>query len=115
MPFINAKITKTLSDAQKEQLKAGLGAAAGVIGKAETWVMVNIEDNQAIWLGGKKKDAGAYVSFELVGSANEKDSLALSKAVCDVLENTLSIPKDSVYITIKPMEGFHWGWNGQTF
>ena len=115
MPFINVKVTKELSSANKEELKASLAKASAVIGKAETWVMVNIEDKQDIWLGGKKKESAAYLSAELVGECDEKNSLAFSKAICDVMESTLSIPSDSVYLVIKPVEGFHWGWNKQTF
>ena len=115
MPFINAKVTKELGAEQKENLKAAFGKALGTIGKAETWVMVNIEDKSDIWLGGKKKDAGAYISVELVGKADSSASLALTKEICALLEKQLSIPSDSVYVTIKPMEGFLWGWNNQTF
>ena len=115
MPFVNAKITKTLDESKKDELKAGFAKSLSLIGKTENWVMVNIEDAEDIWLGGKKKDAAAYVSVELVGSADEKASLTISKSICDVLENLLEIPSDSVYITIKPTDGYHWGWNKQTF
>ena len=115
MPFINAKVTTTLSAEKKEELKAALAQSVGLIGKAETWVMVNIEDKQDIWLGGKKKDAAGYISIELVGKADQKASETLSKAVCNVMENVLSIPSDSTYITIKEFDGYHWGWNNQTF
>ena len=115
MPFINAKVTKELSTEKKDELKAALAKAVGLIGKAETWVMVDIEDKQDIWLGGEKKESAGYVSIELVGKADENASLTLSKAVCNVMENTLSIPADSTYITIKEFDGYHWGWNKQTF
>ena len=115
MPFINSKITTKVSEEKKEAVKAALGQAVSVLDKTEDWVMVNIEDQQDIWFGGKKKETAAYVGLELVGNPSGEASLDFTKKVCDIYEKELGIPKDSVYLTLKPVEGVHWGWNDQTF
>jgi len=62
MPFIDSKITVPVDDATKELLKAEFGKTMSLIGKSETFLMVGINDNYDLWMGGKKHEKGSGCS-----------------------------------------------------
>ena len=113
MPFIDAKITLSLTDAEKETLKTELGKTMSLLGKSETYLMVGIEDNYTLFMGGKRLEKGAYVEFSLLGDSTSENYKKVTKAICDMFEDVLSIPKDCVYITYHPIKD--WGWKVTNF
>ena len=113
MPFIDAKITLPTDAATKEKLKAEFGKTMSLLGKSETYLMVGIEDNYDLWMGGKKLDKGAYVALSLLGDASSDDYVKVTAAICDIFSNELSIPANAVYVTYHPIKD--WGWNGSNF
>lgn len=115
MPFIDARIASTLSDQQKETLKAELGKAVSAFGKGESFLMVGIADNYDLWLGGQKLEQGAYVSLSLVGDTPDEGCKEFSAKLAEILERVADIPGSQVYVTFHPMSGRRWGWNGGTF
>ena len=70
MPFIDSKVTISLSEEKKEALKTELGKAISILNKPESYLMLGFEDNYDLYMGGKKLDKGAYVSVSLFGSAS---------------------------------------------
>jgi len=115
MPFVDARITTVLSDAQKEAIKADLGQAVSTFGKGEGFLMVGIADGYDLWLGGRKLEQGAYVSFSMIGDTPDAACGEFSAKVCDILQREAGIPGSNVYITFHPMAATRWGWNGSTF
>lgn len=115
MPFVDARISVTLTDAQKEAIKAELGKAVSVFGKGESFLMVGISDNYDLWLGGNKLEQGAYVSFSMIGDTPDVGCQEFSAKLCDILERQAGIPGSNVYVTFHPMDHSRWGWNGSTF
>jgi len=113
MPFINAKITLPVSGAKKETLKSQFGKLISTLNKSETYLMVGIEDDQDLWLGGKKLEKGAYVSVSLFGDAPKSAYDKLTGRICDLLADELDIPGSNVYVTYHPVSD--WGWNGGNF
>lgn len=113
MPFIDSKISVKISDEKKETLKAKLGATMPVINKSETYLMVGINDNYDLWMGGKKLEKGAYISVSLLGSASSADYEKMTAAICEIYEQELGIPGSCVYVTYHPTAD--WGWNGRNF
>lgn len=113
MPFIDAKITLPVSSEKKEELKCSFGKMMELIGKSETYLMVNIEDNKDMWLGGEKLSGGAYVSVSLLGSSSAENYEKMTKEICDIFEKSLSIDPKGVYVTYHPVAD--WGWNGSNF
>ncbi len=113
MPFIDAKITRKLSDAQKEEIKSALGQLITTLHKTETYLMVGIEDGRDLWLGGKKLESGAYVAVSLYGDAPKDCYDKLTGQICALLQERLGIPGEAVYITYHPVSD--WGWNGANF
>lgn len=113
MPFINSKITTTVAPEKKEIIKAEFGRLMSVLGKSETYLMVGIEDNYDLWMGGNKLEKGAYVSVSLLGNASSEAYAKLTGKICDLFEKELGIPGSSVYVTYHPVSD--WGWNGSNF
>ena len=113
MPFIDAKITTKVSADKKDRIKCELGKYITTLHKSETYLMVGIEDEYELWLGGRKLEKGAYVSVSLFGSADKGDYDNLTGQICSMLNEELGIPSDGVYVTYHPVSD--WGWNGKNF
>ena len=75
MPFIDSKVTVSLSENQKESLKDELGKIIDEIpGKSQKFLMLGFQDNFPLYFKGEKLDYGAYIEVKLFGRATE-DSL----------------------------------------
>ncbi len=115
MPFVDAKITVPVSMAERDAIKSGLGSAVSTFGKGESYLMVGIDDEYSLWLGGRKLERGAFVSVSLIGDTPDEGCREFTKRICDLLYTELGIPGDCVYVTYHPMMRTRWGWNGDTF
>ena len=113
MPFIDSKITSSVSDAKKELIKSELGKMISVLHKPESYLMVGINDNYDLWFGGKKLEKGAYVEVSLFGSADSASCEKFTGELCALFEKELDIPSSAVYVTYHPISD--WGWNGTNF
>ena len=113
MPFIDSRISGKVSDQQKEEIKTEFGKLIGTLNKTETYLMVEIEDNCDLWMGGKKLDKGAYVAVSLFGNAPRASYEKLTGQICDLLSSRLDIPGNAVYVTYHAVSD--WGWNGTNF
>lgn len=114
MPYIDVKLTKSISDAEAAALKSELGKMIEVFpGKNESWLMCNIEDERNIWFKGDNSEDSAFVEVKLFGSVRGEAADKFTGLQCDYLENTLSIPSSRTYIRYEG--GTDWGWNGSNF
>ncbi len=113
MPFIDSKITVSLTPEKEEAIKTKLGEAIQILNKSETYLMVGFEDNYDLYMGGSKLDKGAYVSVSLFGQASPSAYSEMTKVICDILSEELSIPGNQVYVTYHGVND--WGWNGSNF
>lgn len=113
MPFIELKTSKKIAPEKAEALKASFGKAIEAFpGKTESWLMVNIQDEQKMWFKGDGADC-ALVSVDLLGSVASSASEKMTRVLCDVLESELSLSPNRVYVKYA---GFSdWGWNGGNF
>lgn len=110
MPFIDSKITVSITPEKKEEIKTQLGQAIGLLHKTENYLMVGIESDYDLWMAGKKLDKGAYVSVSLYGKASPDDYNRMTEKICEIYEKELGIPGSAVYVTYHPVSD--WGWNG---
>ena len=113
MPFIDVRTTVPTAPAQREALKAAFGQAITTLHKTETYLMVAIQDNCELWLGGRRLEQGAYVAVSLYGSAASADYNRMTGQVCRILSEQLGLPANAVYVTYHPVSD--WGWNGRNF
>lgn len=113
MPFIDCKMTKKLTEEQKESVKIALGKAIANMRKPESYLMVGIVDGYDLWFGGKKLENGAFVDIRAFGSVEPSDCRKMTVAVCSALSSCASVDPSGVYITY---EGYsNWGWDGSNF
>ena len=110
MPFIDSKVTVKMSEDKKEQIKAKLGQAIGLLGKTENFLMVGFEDEYDLYMGGNKLDKGAFVSVKVFGSLQSGACDSMTAKICDILQEELGIPGNAVYVTYQGIND--WGWNG---
>ncbi|MFR5431808.1 MAG: hypothetical protein ACLTLI_11150, partial [Clostridia bacterium] len=84
MPFIDSKVTVSVTEEQKEKIKSELGKAITTLHKTETYLMVGIEDDYDLWMAGNKIDKGAYVSVSLFGNASASDYDNMTAKICEI-------------------------------
>ncbi len=114
MPFINTKVNISVSEKQKENIKAAYGQSIGCIrGKSESWLMVNIEDCQNLYFKGDKNTPNAFVEVKIYGSASKNEYEALTSEITGILSSELGIAPDRIYIQYEETQ--NWGYNGHNF
>lgn len=114
MPFINSKVTVSLSEEKKETIKSRLGKAIALIpGKSETWLMVGFEDNYSLYFKGNQEDETAFVEVKIFGSTSSQAYDALTLEICKIMQEEAGIPQNRVYVKYEEVE--NWGWNGNNF
>ena len=97
MPMIDAKMTLSLSDQQKEELKSEFGKLIETLNKPESYLMVGIEDSADLWFGGKKLEKGAYIALflfvgiPLPGTGAWTGTLAASILDMDFKKSTIAV------------------------
>ena len=113
MPMIEAKVTMKLAEEKRDLLKSEFGEAIGLMGKPESYLMINLADEQDLYFAGKKLDKGAYVEVKVLGHVDEGASNKMTGKVCEIMQKELGIPGNAVYVSY--WETANWGWNGRNF
>ncbi len=114
MPYIKLTTTATVTDDKCAVLKARFGKAIeSFAGKTESWLMVAVDDGKRMWFRGDNGADTAMVDVELLGEVNARDSETMTARVCDILQETLGISPDRVYV--KYTRYRNWGWNSSNF
>ena len=111
MPYIDAKLTGTVTPAQREVLKTELGKAIGLMHKPESFLMIGFQDNYDLYFGGNKLEKGAYVSISMLGEPDRERDEAMTARVTELLREQLDIPPDCVYVSYQGIRD--WGWRGR--
>ncbi len=113
MPFIHTRINRPISQEAEKKLAKDLGQAINVLGKSESWLMLQFEDNCRLYFKGDSQKPLAFVNVKLYGRASTDAYNKLTGKITAMLEETLSIPADGIYVEYE--ETPHWGWNGSNF
>lgn len=112
MPLITAKASTEISKEKELSLKAQFGSAIELIGKSESWLMVDFKENCHLYFKGDDAPC-AMVEVELFGKATDSGYDALTERLTEIVEAVLGIPKDRIYV--KYSEIGHWGYSGFNF
>lgn len=113
MPFINTKTNAKITDADRETLKSEFGKAIELVGKSESWLMLNFEDDCKMYFKGESSSPIAFVDVSVFGKSTDEGCENMTKEICSVLNKVLSIPTDKVYV--KYSGTTQWGWNNMNF
>lgn len=114
MPYIITRTTKKIEPSVLENIKTKLGKAIEVFpGKTEQWLMVDFEDECKMFFRGNNAEDSAFVEIKIFGTAGAKYFEMMTEAVCSILYEELSVPKERIYV--KYEEVSNWGWNSSNF
>jgi phenylpyruvate tautomerase len=114
MPLLHLETTIALSDEKQKALLAALSKlVAATIGKPEQYVMVVISP-ASIFMSGKSGEA-AFVDIRSVGGLNDDVNRQLSQKIGSLLNETLGVSSDRIYLNFTDVAAGNWGWNGDTF
>lgn len=113
MPFINTRTSAEISKEQEILLKEKMGKAISLIGKSESWLMLNFEDNCRLYFKGDNSKNMAIIEVALFGKANNSQYDALTEKLTQEISEVLKIDPSNVYIKYEEVE--HWGYNGFNF
>jgi len=113
MPFINTRTSAEISKEQEILLKEKMGKAISLIGKSESWLMLNFEDNCRLYFKGDNSKNMAIIEVALFGKANNSQYDALTEKLTEDISEVLKIDPSNVYIKYEEVE--HWGYNGFNF
>ena len=111
MPLITVKTN--IADVQAPDiLLKGLSAAlATATGKPESYVMTLLDSGVPMTFAGSEEPC-AYVEIKSIGALTPP---AMSDQFCDLINSSLGIPKNRIYIGFDDVKASDWGWNGCTF
>ena len=114
MPYIEAKMSFKLEDAQKDDLHKKLeDVISATFSKPKSYIMTNIEEAQRLYMAGERIEKGAYISVSLLGSASKSACQSATKEICDILSSDFGVDTSKVYITYHPAD--LWGHDGYMF
>ena len=114
MPLIKLQVSTPVPDEREEELlKALSGILVDCIGKPEKYVMA-IVDTAPIWMSGGGA-AAAFAEVKSIGGLNGEVNRNIANRLCELLQQSLQIPADRVYINYTDIAPGNWGFNGSTF
>ena len=111
MPLINLRTN--ISDIQDANglLKNLSAALASATGKPESYVMTLLEPGIPMTFAASDEPC-AYVEIKSIGSITPP---AMSAQFCELINASLGISKDRIYIGFDDVSASNWGWDGRTF
>lgn len=114
MPFINSKISTSLTNEQEQTIKSKLGQVISTIpGKSESWLMVGFEPDYRLYFRGDNSEPAAMVEVSVYGNENPGAFSKLTGQICEIFKEVLGIAPDHVYVKYQAVS--NWGWNGSNF
>ncbi len=114
MPLLRIQTNITIEESAEQAMLTQLSATvADQLGKPEGYVMVMLEGGKAMFFAAND-DPAAYLELKSLGLPQETTP-ALCAALCEVVNQQLSIPADRIYIEFSSPPRHMWGWNNSTF
>ncbi len=114
MPYLKIQTNQPIDPpAGKALLTRASKLVASELGKPENYVMVALEADVPMLFAGEDSPL-AYLELKSIGLPQDKTD-RLSAALCHLLEESLHIGKERIYIEFANAQGSMWGWKGGTF
>lgn len=114
MPILKIQTNQPVDDVTRAVLLAEASlTVTAALGKPERYVMVAIEPTAAMIFAGNMAPL-AYLELKSI-SLPVSRTASLSQALCHLMNKTLGIPSERIYIEFAEADGKMWGWNGGTF
>ncbi|HEX3626054.1 MAG TPA: phenylpyruvate tautomerase MIF-related protein [Verrucomicrobiae bacterium] len=114
MPLLRLETTVALTDEKSASLLPALSRiVAESIGKPEEYVMVTA-NQVSILMSGEPGDA-AFAEVRSIGGLNGTVNQKVSQKLCRLLNQSLGVPANRIYLNFIDIKGENWGWNSNTF
>ena len=114
MPLLKLQINVSVAQAKHAELLTGMSKlVAHAIGKPEQYVMVTVEEGPILMSG--KDGPAAFADVRCIGGLDGKVNREISQNICVLLNKTLGISANRVYVNFTDIAPANWGWNGSTF
>lgn len=114
MPLIRLETDINPGNESKIELAEKLASIVSEeTGKPTEYVMVSINQSNILISG--ESDNAALVQIMSIGGLNLSVNGSIAAAVSEVLEETLGISSDRIYIIFSDVPGENWAWQGRTF
>jgi phenylpyruvate tautomerase PptA (4-oxalocrotonate tautomerase family) len=114
MPFIDSKVSVKTSPEQRKEIKERLGQAIALLpGKSESWLMIDLADEQEMYFRGDGSEPTAFIGVNIYGDPNPSAFDKLTAELTKIYGEVLGINPDHIYV--KYATTHDWGWNGSNF
>jgi phenylpyruvate tautomerase len=114
MPLLKLETTVVLTEDKQQALLASLSKImAETTGKPEDYVMITA--NQAAMLMAGKPGDAAFVDIRGIGGLSGDVNRQLSQKLCRLLNESLGVPQNRIYLNVTEFKASNWGWQGNTF
>jgi len=114
MPLLKLQTSVSVPDEKREDLlKALSGIVTECIGKPEAYVMVAITGGPIMMSG--EESGAAFVDVRSIGGLDRDVNVRMSQRVCSLLDDSLGIAPERVYINFSDIPAGNWGWNSRVF
>jgi phenylpyruvate tautomerase len=114
MPLLRLETTVVLNEEKRKSLLSDLSCmVTETTGKPEQYVMVTMNQS-SILMSGKPGDA-AFVDVRGIGGLSSSINRQLSEKICHLLNQSLGVPSNRIYLNFTDVEASNWGWDGNTF
>ncbi|MHB8455047.1 MAG: phenylpyruvate tautomerase MIF-related protein [Acidiferrobacterales bacterium] len=114
MPYLRIQTNHPIAATEKTSLARHASAlVARELGKPESYVMVEIAPERTMIFGGNDAPC-AYLELKSIGLPATRTG-NLSRALCQLVDESLKIPTSRIYIEFSDVDASHWGWDSTTF
>ncbi|MCK5691072.1 hypothetical protein KAI87_17445 [Myxococcota bacterium] len=115
MPLIRLKISESISTDLSKSLITGLSArAAEIMGKNEDFMMVILEPNCTMLMGGNEGPT-ALIEVRSLGEFTPELTGPLSEGLTTLITQQLDISGERIYAIFETVARERWAKNGKTF
>ncbi|MCL5097319.1 MAG: phenylpyruvate tautomerase MIF-related protein [Candidatus Omnitrophica bacterium] len=114
MPLLKLYLPAMPAEEKGRELLAALSAiVTECTGKPEQYVMTTLHPGSLMMSG--QPGAAALAEIRSIGGLTPDVNRQISRKVCHLLEQSLGIPPNRVYLNFKELRAGDWGWNSNTF
>jgi phenylpyruvate tautomerase PptA (4-oxalocrotonate tautomerase family) len=112
MPYLHVHTNVEVADKAAFLARCSAETAAA-LGKAESYVMVELSDNRPMMFAASQAPL-AFLELKSLGLTSSQTA-DLSAALCALMRQQLAVSADRIYIEFAAPERAMFGWNGGTF
>lgn len=116
MPWVNINTGKAVTGANQDTIKSGVATILlETLDKQERGLNVTFVKTDAYYRAGKSCDDAAAVDIRYIGTFAIEKKQEITRRVCELLVDTLSLDAAKVIVLFSEMDSQSWGRNQGDF